>query len=337
MDITTASLDVTYECNLRCIHCFNESGVLDDCYYDSVLDHRKKEQIILEIAKLNLGSFCFCGGETLIEYNFIIEMIPKIRKISPVTTVSLVSNGILFTDSKAKGLKNAGLGLIQFSLDGFTDESYDFIRGSRGRLNKVKEAIKIAKNNGIEVSIATLPHKKNIQEVPDIIDFCIDQNVKEFRMQPFMPTGRGYEHKDEICLDEDEYIELKEMLNSGKERAIQKKSRLNIQWGDPLDHIFMMQEYKEVPFLSVDAFGQVMLSPYLPFIIWDLKKFSLDEYFSQNISSRVFELPLIQNTLSQITTVNSLSLEEIGLSAEYIERNKVVYPDLIRSFKGVTK
>jgi MoaA/NifB/PqqE/SkfB family radical SAM enzyme len=72
-----------------------------------------------------------------------------IKSISPNTSVNLVSNGILFDDKKAQGLKEAGITLIQFSLDGISDFSYDLIRNSNGKLHKVLEAIDIAIEAGL--------------------------------------------------------------------------------------------------------------------------------------------------------------------------------------------
>lgn len=139
--IGSASLDVTYKCNLRCNHCFNSSGAPIKCE----MSDEKLIEIVESLAHLKVSSLCFFGGETLLKYDVITKMAKKFKDVFPKGAVNLVSNGLLFNREKAEGLKNAGISLIQFSLDGISDDSYDFIRNSNGKLSKVLESITIAK------------------------------------------------------------------------------------------------------------------------------------------------------------------------------------------------
>ncbi|MBO0441434.1 radical SAM protein [Candidatus Enterococcus ikei] len=325
MNITSASFDLTYKCNLKCKHCFNSSGDLSPCYHQQVLTHEEKEKILLDIAKLNVSSICLCGGETLLEFDFIKNVVPKIKKISPVTSINMVSNGILFDEEKARGLKEAGISLIQFSLDGFTDESYDFVRNSKGKLYKVKQAIKIAVREGFTVGVAVLPHKKNIDEIEKIIDFCEMCNIFEVRFQPFMPIGRGLENKEEITLSKDEYEYLKELIDN-KEREIRKRgSNFKIEWGDPMDHFFMIQEEEDLPYLNINAYGEILVSPYLPFVVWNLRNNTLGEYLASDCLKKMLNLDVLTDTLNELTTVDSLSLRELDLPHVYKEENVYLY------------
>lgn len=325
MNITSASFDLTYKCNLKCKHCFNSSGDLSPCYQNKVLSHAEKERVLLDIAKLNVSSICLCGGETLLEFEFIKNVVPKIKEISPVTSINMVSNGILFDSKKAKELKNAGINLIQFSLDGFSDESYDFVRNSKGKLSNVKQAIKIAVEEGFTVGVAVLPHRKNIHEIEQIIDFCEESNIFEVRFQPFMPIGRGLENKEEITLSKSEYENLKKIIDT-KERALrQKGSKFKIEWGDPMDHFFMIQEEEDLPYLNINAYGEILVSPYLPFVVWSLRNNILDEYLASKDLKKMLNLEIITETLSELTTVDSLSLRDLDLPHVYKEENIYLY------------
>lgn len=68
----------------------------------------------------------------------------------------------------------------------------------------------------MEVNVATLPHKKNIHEFSDIINFCAENEVHTFRVQPFMPIGRGAEYNHLIALSDEMYVQLKETLYSAE-------------------------------------------------------------------------------------------------------------------------
>lgn len=315
--IQSASIDVTYRCNLRCKHCFNFSGKPRK----GELTDEQLVSLAQEISELGIDSVCLCGGETLYRYNTLCEMCKIIKKNSPQTTVNLVSNGILLSREKAIGLKEAGFFMVQISLDGFTDESYDTVRQSKGRLSKVFEGIHNAMNAGLEVSLATLPHKKSLFEFENIIDYCHENNIYELRAQPLMPLGRGKENYDELALTDDEYDMLKSILKKKEKELADNGSRTSIHWGDPLDHYFMLQEVDYLPFLTINAFGEMVVTPYLPFTIWNLKEKSLSEFFKMKFPEKVLLHPLVHKYISSVFLVEDMYYPDGELPRMYLERN----------------
>ncbi|MEK3899142.1 radical SAM protein [Paenibacillus sp. FSL R7-0179] len=315
--IGSASLDVTYKCNLRCNHCFNSSGAPIKCE----MSDEKLIEIVESLAHLKVSSLCFFGGETLLKYDVITKMAKKFKDVFPKGAVNLVSNGLLFNREKAEGLKNAGISLIQFSLDGISDDSYDFIRNSNGKLSKVLESITIAKKAGLNVGIACLPHKKNLSEINSIIDYCIEHGVFELRFQPFMPLGRGDDNFNKISLNRDEYKELLKIIDEGKIKILSKSSELKIEWGDPLDHFYMLREVDYIPYININAYGEILLSPYLPLKMWDLNKASLENYIEENIPKNVLGISLVKEVLEGIFSVRDMNLSKFNLPKIFMQEN----------------
>ena len=64
------SFDITNKCNLRCLHCFNNSGE-NDVINDELTDEEVME-FITSITPLQLYNICFCGGEPLLRKELFI-------------------------------------------------------------------------------------------------------------------------------------------------------------------------------------------------------------------------------------------------------------------------
>ncbi|MGT9147114.1 radical SAM protein [Enterococcus devriesei] len=300
----SVSLDITYKCNLRCKHCFNSSGE----FLGGELNDSQILKIIDEISKYQVESICLCGGEPFYRFDLLLSVAKLIKKNSPKTFISMVSNGILWTNKKAKELSEAGLDVVQFSLDGFTNESYDFVRQSHGKLSKVFDAIKYAQDAGLDVMLSSLPHKKNFNQIQSMIEFCIANNIVEFRMQPLMPLGRGDLNFNELCLSDSEYQQVQSILKTNTGRMTYSGQELKIEWGDPMDHFFMLQEVPYISSLNISAYGDITISPYLPFSIWNLSKSTFASFIENQIPERALLNSRVIQTINEMMTVNDLAV-----------------------------
>ena len=59
-----------------------------------------------------------------------------------------------------------------------------------------------------------------------------------------------------------------------------RSSSLTIEWCDSLEHLFIDQ----LDFVQVNEKGELLLSPYIPIIVGDLKQHSIIEYLKKNYS-----------------------------------------------------
>lgn len=148
----SVALDITNKCNLRCLHCFNNSGE-NDVVANELSDNEVLE-LVDSICQMHPFSFCFCGGETLLRKDLVIE---SLRRLSASgVKCNLVSNGLLANSNTLHELERAGLNGIQFSLDGLRD-SHEHMRGLSGLYDRVLDAIDITLNEtSLHLSIAFL-------------------------------------------------------------------------------------------------------------------------------------------------------------------------------------
>lgn len=317
----SVSLDVTYRCNLTCAHCYNCSNRSDP----RELSRDQLVAIGKDVAGFRVDSICMCGGEPLMRFNDVVAVIEGIKEVDSKTLVSMVSNGLLWTPEKAERLKTAGLDAVQFSVDGMTDESYDFVRQSGGQLSKVFDAMGYAKKVGLRVIASALPHHKNIGQFEDLIKYCIKHEISELRVQPLMPLGRGEGNYEVLKVTEKELSGLRNML----EAEDAKQRNLKIVWGDPIDHFYMMQQVEYVNVLNINAYGEVILSPYVSIKIWDLKKNNLSEYIDKRIPYRALKHEKVLEVLEEVQGVDDLSSRPLGLPELFLEENLDITQELL--------
>ena len=130
----------TWHCNLNCIHCGSE---INNKKEDKLKTARFLE-IIDEMANAGVAKVGFTGGEPLMRKD-MPQLIDRCASHNLVT--HLVSNSWL-VPKHIKTLKK--LSLLMLSLDG-DRQANDLIRGE-GNWDKFVEAIKVCKDNGINVA-----------------------------------------------------------------------------------------------------------------------------------------------------------------------------------------
>lgn len=117
-------ISVTDRCNLRCIYCMPEEGVLPKEHLE-ILSFEEIERLVRLFVSLGINKVRLTGGEPLIRKN-ITALILKLSKIDGTEDLSMTTNGILLSKF-ARPLKGAGLKRINISLDTLKKERFKSI------------------------------------------------------------------------------------------------------------------------------------------------------------------------------------------------------------------
>lgn len=147
-------LQITDRCNLKCRHCYLGDTSSKELPLESVM------QTIKEFEEMQGLRLLVTGGEPLMHScfeelnNALTEF--SVRKI-------LFTNGLLLTKDK---LSRLNFDEVQFSIDGM-QKGHDALRGS-GTYVRVIENLEAALDSGIDVSVATMVHKANLDEFDDM-------------------------------------------------------------------------------------------------------------------------------------------------------------------------
>jgi molybdenum cofactor biosynthesis enzyme MoaA len=153
-------------CNLECNHCFNNSGPQNDTFgkmeTSTVLNYLEDSK------EYGVKEYYFTGGEPFLHP----DMVPIIDRTLDMGPVTVLTNGTAFTEDELDRLgelfhdKPFSLE-IRVSLDGFTPESNDAIRGE-GTFHQAMDGIESLVNRGL-LPIITATRTWDINEDPDVL------------------------------------------------------------------------------------------------------------------------------------------------------------------------
>jgi len=121
----SATFELTYGCNLRCVHCYNPT-------HRSLPQELTTEEvfsILRQIADLGVLNLSFTGGETFTRPD-VFTIFREARRLGFV--LYLLSNATRITDAVAEELQAVGFDCINVSIYGATKSTYEAVTGIPG-------------------------------------------------------------------------------------------------------------------------------------------------------------------------------------------------------------
>ena len=165
--LKTIELFPSMSCNLNCAMCSVEKYKVSSRSEGMTIADYKA--IAHQGAKLGAITVNILGGEPLMcpELDDIVKIFKEEHYF-----VYMVSNGLLVERQRMGELKKMGLSGICFSLDSMEEENDDQVRGQEGHFKKVFEAIRIARETGLIVSLAPVFFPGQMENAVSVIRYC---------------------------------------------------------------------------------------------------------------------------------------------------------------------
>lgn len=161
-------IQITNRCNLRCRHCYIDHTPELDLPLQTI------EEVIAEFDRLQGIKLLISGGEPFLypQLEGFLDYLSKVnlRKV-------LLTNGTLITPEKIPKLKTI-ISELQISLDGL-QKGHEYFRG-QGTFRKSMSAIELCRREGLDVSVATMLHPENLEEIEPLSAILKDLGVKEW-------------------------------------------------------------------------------------------------------------------------------------------------------------
>ena len=182
--------DFTHSCNLKCKHCYSDSGAKRE----EELTTEEALAVVDQLADAGIIALAFSGGEPLTRKDFFeVARHAADRGLY----VSLATNGTLLTKENVQKLKEAKVNYVDISIDGATAKTHDDFRGVPGAFEEAMTGLQNCVDADLCVCIATTATKNNLEEIPAIIDLAEEIGAERFTYFNFIPAGRGKEHFDQ--------------------------------------------------------------------------------------------------------------------------------------------
>lgn len=193
--------EVTYRCNAHCMHCYAPTP---HPYTLTELTLEEWKRIFKDMSDLGAFRVIFTGGEPLLRED-LFEMIRFSNELGLLTF--LETNGSLIDRKNAQKLVDAGINIVNISINRSTADQYDVFSGYKGLFNKAVNALKMLKAYGVETAVFTTVNKVNIREIPEIIDIAAAVQADRIAFVHISPAGRAESNMD-LYPSPQEYIDV---------------------------------------------------------------------------------------------------------------------------------
>lgn len=182
--ISKLSWIINNACNLKCIHCYPNSGV--ECKND--FKNSDFQKIYNNFDGIHFHRIFLSGGEPILDRNF-----KKYLKIAKQISeeVFICSNGTLLTEKKLDELIEGGVNGIVLSCQAIDADTAFNIYGNAQVPSLVFSAIQRIQRFNLALSVEVSLMKQNVQDLDTIIERLIAVGVKSLSFKRLLPVGRG--------------------------------------------------------------------------------------------------------------------------------------------------
>ena len=176
--------NITRACNLRCVHCYNDSGTSKA---GDELSTDEAKAVLDDLSGFEVPSILFSGGEPLMRPD-LFELLGYAVKRGLRAVLS--TNGTLITADVAKKIKQHEVSYVGISLDGIGKVNDQF-RGLDGAFEKAAEGIKNCRDAGVRIGLRLTLTKRNVQDLESLFEFFEQEKIERACFYHFVPSGRG--------------------------------------------------------------------------------------------------------------------------------------------------
>ncbi len=179
--LTNASLEMTYHCNLRCRWCY-----LDD-YEQRGLAREALQKIASDLRQAGAIFILFTGGEPFLRPD-LLDVMTDFSEHG--FALEAKSNGLLLTKDRIRRLAGLNLFNLQISLYDITDGNSAYT-GRPYQFNKIARNIRVALDHGLPLNLAVLVGKHNIDHLDEYREVIARLGVKEAFYSPYITPNRN--------------------------------------------------------------------------------------------------------------------------------------------------
>lgn len=175
-------VEVTDRCNLRCRHCYLGNAGTNDLEWEAA------RRVLDDFDDMGGLRLMVTGGEPLLYPHF--ELLNRELAGRSYRGV-LITNGTLLGGFDLRGLNFRE---IQFSLDGL-EEGHDYVRGE-GSFARTAASLRRALEAGVDVSVATVIHSRNLGELERLGETLYGMGVAAWTLEYPVEWGRMKENRE---------------------------------------------------------------------------------------------------------------------------------------------
>jgi mycofactocin radical SAM maturase len=245
--------ELTYACNLSCVHCLSSSGRRDP----RELSTDQAKAVIDELQRMQVFYVNIGGGEPTVRPDFW-ELVDYAT--SHDVGVKFSTNGIKITPEVATRLAGSDYVDVQISLDGATAEVNDAVRGPGSYATALRAMGNLADAGFVGFKLSVVCTRQNIGQL-DEFKTIADRYGAQLRLTRLRPSGRGADVWNELHPTADQQRELYDWLVLHGDRVLTGDSFFHLAaYGDSLPGLNLCGAGRVV--CLIDPVGDVYACPF---------------------------------------------------------------------------
>jgi mycofactocin radical SAM maturase len=175
--------ELTYACNLACVHCLSSSGRRDP----RELTAAEARQVVDELAAMKVFYVNLGGGEPMLRPDFF-DLVGY--AVDQKVGVKFSTNGTRLTAERARRLAAMDYLDVQISIDGALASTNDAVRGE-GSYDAARTAMDNLAEAGFgPFKISVVMTRENVSQLDAFSDIARAYGA-QLRLTRFRPSGRG--------------------------------------------------------------------------------------------------------------------------------------------------
>jgi mycofactocin radical SAM maturase len=182
--------ELTYACNLSCVHCLSSSGRRDP----GELSTEQCKALIDEFQRMQVFYVNIGGGEPTVRPDFW-ELVDYAT--SHQVGVKFSTNGVRITPEVAQRLAASDYVDVQISLDGADAEVNDAVRGPGSYATAIRALENLADAGFRDAKLSVVATRHNIDQLDQFKEIA-DRYGATLRLTRLRPSGRGADVWDEL-------------------------------------------------------------------------------------------------------------------------------------------
>jgi mycofactocin radical SAM maturase len=245
--------ELTYACNLSCVHCLSSSGRRDPRELSTV----ECKAVIDELERMQVFYVNIGGGEPTVRPDFweLVDYATAHR-----VGVKFSTNGIKITPEVARRLAASDYVDVQISLDGATAEVNDAVRGAGSYETAIRAMRNLADAGFRGFKISVVMTRENVDQL-DAFKAIADCYDAQLRITRLRPSGRGADVWDELHVTAAQQRQLYDWLVGNGEAVLTGDSFFHLAaFGDALPGLNLCGAGRVV--CLIDPVGDVYACPF---------------------------------------------------------------------------
>jgi len=182
--------ELTYACNLACVHCLSSSGRRDPAELTPAEARRVVDELVdMQVFYVNIG-----GGEPMLRPDFF-DLVGY--AVEQRVGVKFSTNGTRLTAERARQLSALDYLDVQVSIDGASAATNDAVRGTGSFVAARAAMDNLAAAGFGPFKISVVVTRQNVEELDALAEIA-DSYGAQLRLTRLRPSGRGVDSWDSL-------------------------------------------------------------------------------------------------------------------------------------------